>query len=183
MAINFPNNPLVNDSHTEGSSTWIWNGITWEVQNVVSPSFVNVTASGTITGNLSGNVTGNATGNVTGNLTGNVTGNMVGNVTGNLTGNLIGSAASAAQLTNSRNINGVPFNGTINITVPAAASTLIGTELNASVITSSLTSVGTLNNLTVANNVTINATPQLPTHATNKRYTDSRAIAFSVALS
>ncbi len=179
MAINFPNNPLVNDSHTEGSSTWIWNGITWEVQNVVSPSFVNVTASGTITGNLSGNVTGN----VTGNLTGNVTGNVVGNVTGDLTGNFFGSVASAAQLTNSRNINGVPFNGTINITVPAASNTLIGTELNASVITSSLTSVGTLNNLTVANNVTINATPQLPTHATNKRYTDSRAIAFSVALS
>jgi hypothetical protein len=156
MAINFPNNPLVNDSHTEGSSTWIWNGITWEVQNVVSPSFVNVTASGTITGNLSGNVTGN----VTGNLTGNVTGNVVGNVTGDLTGNFFGSVASAAQFTNSRNINGVPFNGTINITVPAASNTLIGTDLNASVITSSLTSVGTLNNLTVANNVTINATPQ-----------------------
>lgn len=179
MAINFPNNPLVNDSHTEGSNTWIWNGITWEVQNVVSPSFVNVTASGTINGNLNGNVTGN----VTGNLTGNVTGNVVGNVTGNLTGNFIGSVASAAQLTNSRNINGVPFNGTNNITVPAAASTLIGSQLNSSVITSSLTSVGTLNNLTVSNNVIINATPQLPTHATNKRYTDSRAIAFSVALS
>jgi hypothetical protein len=164
MAINFPNNPLVNDSHTEGSSTWIWNGITWEVQNVVSPSFVNVTASGTITGNVVGNVSGNVTGNLTGNVLGNVTG-------------------SAAQLTNSRNINGVPFNGTINITVPAASNTLIGTDLNASVITSSLTSVGTLNSLTVANNVTINATPQLPTHATNKRYTDSRAIAFSVALS
>lgn len=174
MAINFPDNPLVNDSHTEGSSTWIWNGITWEVQNVVSPSFVNVTASGTITGNVVGNVSGNVTGNLTGNLTGNVTGNLIGNAA---------SATSAAQLTNSRNINGVPFNGTINITVPAASNTLIGTDLNASVITSSLTSVGTLNNLTVANNVTINATPQLPTHATNKRYTDSRAIAFSVALS
>ena len=29
MAINFPNNPLVNDTHTDGTSTWRWNGYAW----------------------------------------------------------------------------------------------------------------------------------------------------------
>lgn len=31
MAINFPNSPSVNDTHTVGSHTWIWNGTVWEI--------------------------------------------------------------------------------------------------------------------------------------------------------
>lgn len=54
------------------------------------------------------------------------------------------TTGSAATLTTPRNINGVAFNGSANITVTAAAGTLTGTTLNATVVTSSLTSVGTI---------------------------------------
>lgn len=51
---------------------------------------------------------------------------------------------SAPILTTARTINGVSFDGSANITVTAAAGTLTGTTLNSSVVTSSLTSVGTI---------------------------------------
>ena len=54
------------------------------------------------------------------------------------------TTGSAATLTTSRNINGVAFNGSIDITVTAAAGTLTGSSLNATVTGSSLTSVGTI---------------------------------------
>jgi hypothetical protein len=64
--LNFPNNPELNQSFTNGTDTWYWNGISWEVRPVSSPSFTNIVASGTITGNVIGNVIGNVTGAVTG---------------------------------------------------------------------------------------------------------------------
>jgi hypothetical protein len=64
------------------------------------------------------------------------------------------TTGSAATLTTARNINGVAFNGSADITVTAAAGTLTGTTLNSSVVTSSLTSVGTLNGLTVTRSTT-----------------------------
>lgn len=161
MAINFPSSPVVNDTLAVGADTWKWNGTTWEVQPVVSPSFSDVTVSGTVTGNTQGTHNGA----------------------------VVGNATTATTLQTARLINGVSFNGGQNVTVPAAAGTLTGQTLSATVTQSNLTSVGTLTALTVTNNITANAnvvitqTPQLPTHATNKRYTDSRAIAFSVALS
>ena len=51
---------------------------------------------------------------VIGNLAGNVTGNFTGNVTGNVTGN----ADTATTLQTARNINGVSFNGSANVTIP-----------------------------------------------------------------
>ena len=60
------------------------------------------------------------------------------------------TTGSAATLTTARNINGVSFNGSADITITSAAGTLTGTELNSTVVTSSLTSVGTLNGLTVS---------------------------------
>lgn len=65
-------------------------------------------------------------------------------VTGAITGNLAGNASTATALQTTRTINGVSFDGTANITVTAAAGTLTGTALNSSVVTSSLTSVGTI---------------------------------------
>jgi hypothetical protein len=60
------------------------------------------------------------------------------------------SATSAAKLTTARNINGVAFDGTkdITITSTADAGTLTGTTLKSTVISSSLTSVGTIAYLT-----------------------------------
>jgi hypothetical protein len=63
---------------------------------------------------------------------------------------LSGNSFSATQLETARTINGVAFNGTANITVPAAAGTLTGTTLNSTVTVSSLVSVGILNNLKIA---------------------------------
>jgi len=74
------------------------------------------------------------------------------------------TTGSAATLTTSRNINGVAFNGSADITVTAAAGTLSGSTLNSGVTASSLTSVGTLASLatsgdvTVGGNLTVNGT-------------------------
>jgi hypothetical protein len=66
------------------------------------------------------------------------------------TGALTGNATTATTLATSRNINGVAFNGSANITVTAAAGTLTGATLASGVTASSLTSVGTLSSLTVS---------------------------------
>lgn len=68
-----------------------------------------------------------------------------------LSGNISGNAATATQLLTARNINGVSFDGTGNITITAAAGTLTGATLASGVTASSLTSVGTLTDLTVTN--------------------------------
>lgn len=100
-----------------------------------------------------------------------------------------GTAGSAATLTTPRNINGVSFNGSSDITVTAASNTLTGNTLNSTVTASNLTSVGTLTNLTVTGDVTANSnvvveqTPTSINHATNKKYVDARTVAMSVALS
>ncbi len=61
----------------------------------------------------------------------------------------------SAKLATARTINGVSFDGSADVTVTAAAGTLTGTELKSSVVTSSLTSVGTLGSLNVTNNVVV----------------------------
>lgn len=71
-----------------------------------------------------------------------------------LTGNAA-TASSAAVLTTARNINGVSFNGSADITVTAAAGTLTGATLAAGVTASSLTSLGTLTALNVGGVTTL----------------------------
>ena len=63
---------------------------------------------------------------------------------GTITATLSGNASTATTLQTARNINGVSFNGSADITVTAAAGTLTGTALNSTVVSSSLTSVGTI---------------------------------------
>ena len=62
----------------------------------------------------------------------------------NLVGTLSGTASTANKLTSSKNINGVAFDGSADITVAAAAGTLTGTTLASNITASSLTSVGTI---------------------------------------
>lgn len=67
------------------------------------------------------------------------------NVSGTNTGDqttVSGNAGTATALATARNINGVAFDGTANITVTAAAGTLSGSTLASGVTTSSLTSFG-----------------------------------------
>lgn len=127
----------------------------------------NVTANYLI-GNISGNLTGNITGtiltaaqtNITsvGTLTGlTVSGNINGNTVGTHTGAVVGNSSTATALQTARAINGTNFDGTADITVTANAATLTGTVLKSTVVTSSLTTVGTLVNLAVAGTFTVNA--------------------------
>ena len=59
------------------------------------------------------------------------TGNLTGNVTGNVTGNLTGNAATTTTLATARNIQGVSFDGSADITVVTAGTgvTVTGTSV------------------------------------------------------
>ena len=111
---------------------------------------------------------------------GTITANLIGNVTGNVTSSsgissfdvvtasrfvgasLSGNAFSASQLETSRTINGVSFNGTSDIIVPTAANMLTGTTIKDTVVASSLTSLGTLISLNVADaGITVGSGGQL----------------------
>jgi hypothetical protein len=73
-------------------------------------------------------------------------------ITGTNTGDqttITGNSGTATKLATPRNINGVAFDGTTDITVTAAAGTLTGATLNSTVTGSSLTSVGRLVSLDV----------------------------------
>ena len=99
--------------------------------NLGAASATSIAASGTVTGsNLSGTNTGDQT-------------------------TISGNAGSATILQTSRNINGVSFNGSADITVTAAAGTLTGATLASGVTASSLTSLGTIASL-VATTADIN---------------------------
>lgn len=100
-------------------------------------------AAGTITANLVGNVTGNVTVD-----TGTSSFNVV-QANTFIGATLTGTANAARQLVNNPKINGVTFTGLGDVTVPAAADTLTANTLAANVVNSSLTSVGTLVNLSV----------------------------------
>jgi hypothetical protein len=81
---------------------------------------------------------------------------VLGNTSGTNSGDqttVSGNAGTATKLATARNINGVAFDGSgdITITSTADAGTLTGTTLKSTVTGSSLTSVGTLANLTVTN--------------------------------
>jgi uncharacterized protein (TIGR02145 family) len=114
-------------------------------------------AAGTLTGSsLNATVTGSSLTSVgpLANLT--VTNPIVGNVTGS-SGSTTGNAATATKLATPRNINGVAFDGSADITIPAAAGTLSGTTLNATVTGSSLTSLGILTSATINGKVIVGA--------------------------
>jgi hypothetical protein len=60
------------------------------------------------------------------------------------TGALTGNASTATKLAATKNINGVAFDGSSDITIAADAGTLSGTSLKSTITGSSLTSVGTI---------------------------------------
>jgi hypothetical protein len=115
-----------------------------QIGKVVARNSTGGFAAGTITADLVGNVTGNVTAVSGTSIFDTVQATVFVGAT------LTGNANSATQLATPRQINGVTFSGTENITVPAAAATLTGNTLNSTVTQSSLVSVGTLNSLSVA---------------------------------
>ncbi|MGO4819258.1 hypothetical protein ACEN2H_12740, partial [Flavobacterium sp. W22_SRS_FP1] len=87
--------------------------------------------------------------------------------------NIGGNALTATKLATPRNINGIAFDGTANITIPSAAdaSALTGTTLASTVTGSSLTSVGTLGSLTVTSPIIASVTGNAATVTTNANLT------------
>jgi hypothetical protein len=99
-----------------------------------------------------------------------ITGSL--NASGGLTGSLQGNATTATALATARTINGTSFNGSADITVTAAVNTLTGGTLAANISGSSLTSVGTLNSLAVAGNVTVTGTLTANTYIVSSSLTN-----------
>jgi hypothetical protein len=94
-------------------------------------------------------------------------------------GALTGNADTATKLATARNINGVSFDGSADITVTASAATLTGTTLNSGVVTSSLTSVGTIGTGTWQG--TIIGVPYGGTGTSDGSITGTAALTFTAA--
>jgi parallel beta-helix repeat protein len=108
-------------------------------------------------------------------------------VTNPIAGSITGNAATATILQTARTINGVSFNGSTNITVTAAAGTLTGSALNASVTSAPglvSASIGTFGTMAIqaAGSVAITGgtitgmpTPTNAADVANKSYVDTHA--------
>jgi hypothetical protein len=141
--------------YTDGANTRKTFASTSYVDTAISTGFSSGSISaGTLTGTIPSAVLGNST------LYVGTTAIALNRASANLalTGitSIDGSAASAGtagKFAAKVKINGVDFDGSADITVTAAAGTLSGTVLKSTVVTSSLTSVGTLGSLDVTNNI------------------------------
>jgi hypothetical protein len=132
----------------DGSSETTW-AVDATPSNVIGKVVARNSEGGFSAGTISARFVGDLTGNVTA-TAGTSRFNVV-EASSFIGATLSGNANSASQLATARNINGVPFNGTGDIVVSAAAGTLTGVALNSTVTESSLTTVGTLTSLNVSN--------------------------------
>ena len=146
-------NKLVRGTYIFGSDFDGGSEVTWSVDatssNVIGKLVARNSEGGFSAGTISADLVGNVTGNVTAG-SGISTFNVV-QANTFVGATLTGNANSATQLATPRQINGVNFNGTSNITVSAAAGTLTGDTLNSTVTQSSLQQLGTLISLDVSN--------------------------------
>jgi hypothetical protein len=146
-------NKLVKGTYIQGSDFDGGSEVTWSVDATSSNVIGKVVARNSEGGFSAGTISADLVGNVTGNVTagsGTSTFNVV-QANTFVGATLTGNANSATQLATPRQINGVNFNGTSNITVTAEAGTLTGNTLNSTVTQSSLEQVGTLVSLNVSN--------------------------------
>ncbi len=157
-------NKLVRGTYIFGSDFDGSSETTWSVDatpsNVVGKLVARNSEGGFSAGTISADLVGNVTGNVIAS-SGTSSFNIV-QANTFVGATLTGNANSATQLATARQINGVNFNGTSNITVTAAADTLTGDTLNSTIIQSSLQQLGTLINLNVTDSgVNIGSSGQL----------------------
>lgn len=145
-------NKLVKGDYLTGSDFDGSSQITWSVDassaNIIGKVVVRNSSGGFAAGTITADLVGSVTGNVTA-ASGTSTFNRV--IANEFIGpTLSGNAFSATKLATARTINGVLFDGTVNVTVPANAQTLTGTFINPTVLESNLNTVGLLTNLLVA---------------------------------
>lgn len=134
-------------SDFDGSSEISWAvdaSSTNSIGKIVSRNSEGGFSAGTINATFIGNLTGDVTSIGTSSF------NIV-QATQFVGSTLTGNAGSATKLATARKINGVNFDGTTDITITTPALTLTGDTLASNVSLSSLTTVGTLQNLNVAN--------------------------------
>jgi len=115
MAIQFPSNPNVNDTHIVGGTTYTWNGTSWE-SSITSAAF-----------NLTGNVTGDVTGDITGSVFADDSSLLIDGINGTIdAGNLTGTlpAIDGSALTGIA-VDGADFSGNFAGSVFADDSTQI----------------------------------------------------------
>ena len=160
----------------DGSLEQTW-GVDASSANIIGKVVVRNSSGGFAAGTITADLVGSVTGNVT-TATGTSTFNRV--VANEFIGpTLSGNAFSATKLVTARTINGVLFDGTANVIVPANAETLTGTYINPTVAQSNLSTVGTLVNLNVADaGITVggqlkvlvdSAVPTIRVTATNRK--------------
>ena len=117
MAINFPNNPSVNDTHTVGGTTYTWDGTVWVTGSISSPTFELVQDT---TPQLGGDLDLNNK-DITG--TGDI------NITGIITATSFGGTVASS------NLSGVIPNSSFPSVLPATSGANLS-NLNASNLTS-----------------------------------------------
>jgi hypothetical protein len=132
----------------DGSGIEEWSVSTASVNTpgkIVSRNFNGDFSANVITATLSGNVNGNVT-----TTTGTSTFNKV--VASEFIGaTLSGNALTATRLRTSRLINGVPFDGSSDITITASALSVTGTRLAPAVTDSNIKRLGIVESLRVTN--------------------------------
>lgn len=162
---------------------------TWSVDASSSNVIGKLVARNSEGGFSAGTITATFVGNLTGNVSTSSGTSYFDTVQANnfVGATLTGNAFSATKLETSRTINGVPFNGTNNITVTADANTLTGESLKSTVLYSSLVQVGNLLNLTVTNTgITVGNANQVklyvdPSNNTSTIKTNSSGLIIQVA--
>jgi hypothetical protein len=150
-------------------------GLAWQTiaqESLTKGSYlnmINTTTSGSLSvfnGNLPATLSVDATSANTASkvVARDASGNFAaGTITANVVGAVTGNASTATQLQTARNINGVSFNGTQDITIIATDSTKVA--LAGSTMTGYLTLVGA---------------PVNADHATTKTYVDSRLPQYTI---
>ena len=158
MAINFPNNPSVNDTHTVGGTTYTWDGTVWVTGSISSPTFELLTdTTPQLGGDLDLNnkdITGTGDINITGIITATSFGGTV--ASSNLSGVIPNSsfpsvlpAVSGANLTN-LNLSNLNASNLTSGTIPDARFPSVLPALDGSALTGvqgladSLAQTGTL---------------------------------------
>jgi hypothetical protein len=144
MPLNFPSAPTVNTTYTLNNKTWTYNGNAWALSTGGSLN-TSVVPEGSNLYFSNARVYSNVS------QLGYITSSSL---SGYATNTQLGSYATNAQLALYATTSNVALKANI---ADLTAANITGTTLNSSIVSSSLTSVGTLGSLAVTNNVSAGA--------------------------
>lgn len=158
-------------------------------QNTDTLSVINITTSGMIDGAATGMITNIASISLVGQAQPITAVSDDTTLANNASTSVTTEAAVKGYVDTGLSIKAPLADPTFIGTVSGISKSMVGldsvenTALSTWAGSSSITTVGTLTNLSVAGNISVPTIPSQTTHATNKRYVDTRAIAMSIALS